>query len=124
MPLKLHKDCIGYVIPAVRLPQPTLLLIHLCINNLQVDVVEGVCPQTRLVLKQAYSENMKAVLVLNKIDRLILEMQLTPLDAYVHLTQVLEQVNAVTGELFATEVFVNEKTNIDKQVCNENIIKN
>lgn len=85
---------------------------------LQVDVVEGVCPQTRLVLKQAYSENMRAVLVLNKIDRLILEMQLTPLDAYVHLTQVLEQVNAVMGELFTTEVLENEEIEIDNKVIN------
>lgn len=81
-----------------------------------MDVVEGVCPQTRLALKQAYSENIQAVLVLNKIDRLILEMQLTPLDAYIHLTQVMEQVNAVMGELFATEVFENEETTIEKQV--------
>lgn len=79
-------------------------------------MVEGVCPQTRLALKQAYSENIKAVLVLNKIDRLILEMQLTPLDAYVHLTQVLEQINAVMGELFATEVFENEENTLEKQV--------
>lgn len=84
--------------------------------DFQVDVVEGVCPQTRLALKQAYAENIHAVLVLNKIDRLILEMQFTPLDAYIHLTQVLEQVNAVMGELFATEVFENEETTIDKQV--------
>lgn len=82
----------------------------------QVDVVEGVCPQTRLVLKQAYSENIRAVLVLNKIDRLILEMQLTPLDAYVHLMQVLEQVNAVMGELFASGVMENEESTMEKQV--------
>ncbi|XP_014251313.1 elongation factor-like GTPase 1 [Cimex lectularius] len=69
-----------------------------------VDVVEGVCPQTQVALKQAWHENIKPVLILNKIDRLILEMKLSPLDAFVHLTQVLEQVNAVTGELFMTEV--------------------
>lgn len=73
-----------------------------------MDVVEGVCPQTRLVLKQAYSEHIKPVLVLNKIDRLIVEMRMTALDAYVHITQVLEQVNAVMGELFASEVLENE----------------
>lgn len=69
-----------------------------------------------MALKQAYSENIQAVLVLNKIDRLILEMQLTPLDAYIHLAQVMEQVNAVMGELFATKVFENEQTSIEKQV--------
>jgi ribosome assembly protein 1 len=32
---------------------------------------------------------------LNKMDRLILEMKLSPLDAYVHLIQILEQVTYV-----------------------------
>lgn len=35
-------------------------------------------------------------------------MQLQPIDAYVHLTQVLEQVNAVLGECFASDVFEKE----------------
>jgi ribosome assembly protein 1 len=43
-------------------------------------------------LKQAWLENIRPVLVLNKMDRLMLEMKLSPLDAYVHLTQILEQV--------------------------------
>ncbi|KAL0870582.1 hypothetical protein ABMA27_005545 [Loxostege sticticalis] len=101
-----HIDFSSEVSTAVRLCDGAIVV---------VDVVEGVCPQTRLALKQAYAENIHAVLVLNKIDRLILEMQFTPLDAYIHLTQVLEQVNAVMGELFATEVFENEESTIDKQ---------
>lgn len=71
-------------------------------------MVEGVCPQTRICLKQAYMENLKPILVLNKIDRLILEKQLTPLDAYVHISQVLEQVNAVMGNIFASDVCARE----------------
>lgn len=35
-------------------------------------------------------------------------MQLQPIDAYAHLTQVLEQVNAVLGECFASDVFEKE----------------
>ncbi|XP_072938182.1 elongation factor-like GTPase 1 [Epargyreus clarus] len=101
-----HIDFSSEVSTAVRLCDGAIVV---------VDVVEGVCPQTRLALKQAYSENIKAVLVLNKIDRLILEMKMTALDAYLHMTQVLEQVNAVTGELFASEVLENEETLIDKQ---------
>ena len=72
-------------------------------------------------MKQAYSENIKPILVLNKIDRLILEMQLQPIDAYVHLTQVLEQVNAVLGECFASDVFEKEDVelvlNKDALIC-------
>ena len=41
-----------------------------------MDVVEGVCAQTKVVLKQAWLEHIRPVLVLNKIDRLILEMKM------------------------------------------------
>ncbi|CAH1407872.1 unnamed protein product [Nezara viridula] len=90
-----HVDFSSEVSTAVRLCDGAILVI---------DVVEGVCPQTQVALRQTWIENIKPVLVLNKIDRLILEMKLTPLDAFIHLTQILEQVNAVMGELFATEV--------------------
>lgn len=46
--------------------------------------------------------------MLNKIDRLILEKQMTPLDAYVHISQVLEQVNAAMGNIFASDVLLKE----------------
>ncbi|CAH0588062.1 unnamed protein product [Chrysodeixis includens] len=109
-----HIDFSSEVSTAVRLCDGAIVV---------VDVVEGVCPQTRLVLKQAYSENIRAVVVLNKIDRLILDMQLTPLDAYVHLMQVLEQVNAVMGELFASEVMENEESTMEKQQEKEQLNK-
>ncbi|XP_044734864.1 elongation factor-like GTPase 1 [Chrysoperla carnea] len=94
-----HVDFSSEVSTAVRLCDGAIVV---------VDVVEGVCPQTRVALKQAWLENIKPILILNKIDRLITEMKLSPLDAYIHLTQVLEQMNAVMGELFLTEVM--EKT--------------
>lgn len=65
-----------------------------------VDAVEGVCSQTVTVLRQAWNEKMKPVLVINKIDRLITELQLTPLEAFHHLTRLIEQVNAVVGTFF------------------------
>lgn len=71
-------------------------------------MVEGVGPQTRICLKQAYTENIKPILVLNKIDRLITEKKMSALDAYVHISQVLEQVNAVMGNLFASDIMSKE----------------
>lgn len=68
-----------------------------------VDVVEGVCSQTITVLRQCWTEKLKPVLVLNKIDRLITELQLTPQEAYVHMAKVIEQVNSVIGSFFAGE---------------------
>jgi hypothetical protein len=47
-----------------------------------VDVAEGVHIQTHAVLRQAWEERVRPCLVLNKIDRLITELRLTPLEAY------------------------------------------
>ncbi|KFM68650.1 Elongation factor Tu GTP-binding domain-containing protein 1, partial [Stegodyphus mimosarum] len=90
-----HVDFAGEISTAVRLCDGALIL---------VDVVEGVYPQTKVALQQAWKEHIRPLLVLNKIDRLILEWKLTPIDAYAHLVQILEQVNAVMGELFTTDV--------------------
>ncbi|KAF6012236.1 hypothetical protein HII12_002389 [Brettanomyces bruxellensis] len=66
-----------------------------------VDVVEGVCSQTISVLRQCWVDKLKPVLVLNKIDRLIMELQMTPSEAYQHLSKVIEQVNSVIGSFYA-----------------------
>lgn len=47
----------------------------------------------QVVLRQAWLEDIRPVLVLNKIDRLILETKLSPLDCYYQIAQVLEQVS-------------------------------
>lgn len=49
-------------------------------------------PQTHTVLQQAWLEGIKPCLVINKIDRLITELQYTPTEAYYRLQHVLEQV--------------------------------
>lgn len=56
--------------------------------------------QTQAVLRQAYSEKVQPVLVLNKMDRLIMELHLTPDEAYQRLRRVLEEVNAIAGRLW------------------------
>ena len=48
--------------------------------------------QTQTVLRQAWLEQLKPVLVINKMDRLITELKLSPLEAYLHLQKLLEQV--------------------------------
>lgn len=62
-----------------------------------VDAVEGVCSQTVTVLRQVWTEKLKPLLVINKMDRLITELKLSPGEAYTHLSKLLEQVNAVVG---------------------------
>lgn len=75
-----------------------------------VDVVEGVCAQTRTILQQAYNENLKPILFLNKIDRLILERNMNTAEAELHLRRVVEQVNAVMGNIFASHILLTEDT--------------
>ncbi|KAL5520012.1 hypothetical protein ACEPAG_1672 [Sanghuangporus baumii] len=89
-----HVDFSGEVSSASRLCDGALLL---------VDVVEGVCTQTIAVLRQAWLDRVRPILVLNKCDRLITELKLSPVEAYHHLNQVVEQVNAVMGSFYAGE---------------------
>lgn len=68
-----------------------------------VDVVEGVCSQTITVLRQCWIDKLKPILVLNKIDRLITELRLSPAETYTHLSKVIEQVNVVIGSFYSGE---------------------
>lgn len=68
-----------------------------------VDAVEGVCSQTVTVLRETWIEHLKPLLVINKIDRLITELKMSPGEAYIHLNKLLEQVNAVIGSFFQGE---------------------
>lgn len=89
-----HIDFSSEVSTASRLCDGALVL---------VDAVEGVCSQTVTVLRQTWVEHLKPLLVINKVDRLITELRMTAGEAYVHLTKLLEQVNAVIGSFFQGE---------------------
>ena len=58
-----------------------------------VDVVEGVMANTEAAIKHAMQEGVALTLVLNKIDRLILELRMPPADAYYKIRHTLEEVN-------------------------------
>jgi ribosome assembly protein 1 len=60
--------------------------------------------QTIAVLRQAWEDNLRPILVINKMDRLITELKLVPIEAYQHLSRLIEQVNAVMGSFFASEL--------------------
>lgn len=85
-----------------------------------VDAVEGVCSQTVTVLRQTWVEHMKPLLVINKMDRLITELKMTPGEAYTHLSQLLEQVNAVLGSFFQGERMeedLNWRERVDERIA-------
>lgn len=64
-----HVDFGGNVTRAMRAIDGTVVLI--C-------AVEGIMPQTETVLRQALRERVKPVLFINKVDRLVKELKLSP----------------------------------------------
>eukprot|EP01105_Mastigella_eilhardi_P023756 TRINITY_DN603_c2_g3_i1.p1 TRINITY_DN603_c2_g3~~TRINITY_DN603_c2_g3_i1.p1 ORF type:complete len:997 (+),score=310.54 TRINITY_DN603_c2_g3_i1:61-3051(+) len=60
-----------------------------------VDAVEGVMVQTERVMKHAVQERLPMIIVINKMDRLILELKLPPADAYHKLRHTIEELNAL-----------------------------
>lgn len=79
-----HVDFGGDVTRAMRAVDGCIVL---------VDAVEGIMPQTETVLRQALKELVKPVLFINKVDRLIKEVKLTPQEMEKRFTEVIENVN-------------------------------
>jgi len=65
-----------------------------------VDAVEGVLMTTKMVLEDLVRSGTPVVVVINKVDRLILELRLPPGDAYIKLKHTIEEVNTVIWSVF------------------------
>jgi elongation factor 2 len=61
--------------------------------------VEGVMPQTETVLRQALKELVKPVLFINKVDRLIKEVKLTPEAMQEKFMAIISHVNKLIKEI-------------------------
>ena len=69
--------------------------------------VEGPMPQTETVVRQALKEKVKPVLFINKVDRLINELQVTPEDMMNRFQETITKVNKLIKQ-FAPEEFKKE----------------
>ncbi|OYT53445.1 MAG: elongation factor EF-2 [Candidatus Altiarchaeales archaeon ex4484_2] len=58
-----------------------------------VCAVEGVMPQTKTVISQAIKENVKPTLFINKVDRLINELKLSPEELQKRFLRIIQNVN-------------------------------
>jgi elongation factor 2 len=79
-----HVDFGGDVTRAMRAVDGAVVVI---------DAVEGTMPQTETVLRQALKEHVKPVLFINKVDRLINELQVDGQEMQIRLGKLIDHVN-------------------------------
>lgn len=84
-----HVDFGGDVIRAMRAVDGVIIV---------VDVVEGVMPQTETVIRQALKEYVKPILFLNKVDRLVNELKVTPDEMQKRFVEVINSVNKIIND--------------------------
>mgnify|MGYP002626299963 CR=1 FL=1 len=85
---------------------------------IMIDVIEGICSQTESAIRQAWDEKIKFILVLNKIDKLFRIVEKTPEEAYEHLKNLLEKVNAMMSSLILRDSEINNLLNLERKESN------
>jgi elongation factor 2 len=89
-----HVDFGGDVTRAMRAVDGCIIL---------TCAVEGAMPQTETVVRQALKEKVRPVLFINKVDRLINELQVTPEDMQKRFMAQITKVNTLISEFAPPE---------------------
>ena len=89
-----HVDFGGDVTRAMRVVDGAIVL---------TDAVEGIMPQTETVFRQALRERVRPVLFINKVDRLIREVKLTPEKMQERFLNIISNVNKLIRSLAPEE---------------------
>jgi elongation factor 2 len=98
-----HVDFGGNVTRAMRAIDGTIVLV--CAS-------EGIMPQTETVLRQALRERVKPVLFINKVDRLVKEMQMTPEKIQERITKIIIEFNRHVEQIAEKQYAEKWKVNI------------
>ncbi|KAJ2930373.1 hypothetical protein H1R20_g6724, partial [Candolleomyces eurysporus] len=81
-----HVDFSPEVTAALRVTDGALVV---------VDFFDGVCVQTETVLRQALTERIKPVVIINKVDRALLELQVDKESLYQSFMHTIETLNVI-----------------------------
>ena len=99
-----HVDFGGDVTRAMRAIDGVIIL---------VDAVEGVMPQTETVIRQALKERVKPVLFINKVDRLVNELKITPEAMQQRFVKIITEVNTRIRKLLPDDLREKWSLNVD-----------
>ena len=90
-----HVDFSGRVTRSLRVLDGAIVV---------VDAVEGVMTQTETVIRQALEERVRPILFINKVDRLIKELKLSPEQMQQRFVEIIRDVNNLI-DLYAEPEF-------------------
>ena len=92
-----HVDFTGHVTRSLRVMDGAIVV---------VDAVEGVMTQTETVVRQGLEERVRPLLYINKIDRLIRELRLSPSEIQQRLMEIIRDFNGLI-DMYAEPQFRN-----------------
>lgn len=88
-----HPNFVDEATAAIRISDGVLVIF---------DVIHGLTAHLERMLKLCVQEGQNIVLVINRMDRLVIELKLPPADAYMKIRAMIEDVNAVLEELYTS----------------------
>ena len=83
-----HVDFSSEVTASLRVTDGVLILI---------DCIDSACMQTETLLRHALAERVRPAIVINKVDRALLEYRMSKEDLYQSFSKTIESVNTVTS---------------------------
>lgn len=102
-----HVDFSSEVTAALRVTDGALVVL---------DCVDGICVQTETVLRQAIDERIIPTLVLNKLDRAILELEKSEKDMWILIQRMVGAFNAKLTTLLGDRDYCKKLDPVNNQI--------
>ena len=99
-----HVDFTGDVARALRATDGVVVVM---------DAVEGIMPQTETVVRQALREHVRPVLYINKVDRLIEELKLTPETMQARFIKLITKFNQLIKRYAPADIADKWQVNVE-----------